>query len=231
VAALCPTLTRPFGQNKRKGAYDNLIRENHPYYITIVIHSADHFLVDQFAVILQKAKRLGTDNLFVSMLDHDSNDSAETLTDLCEAVLTLLGVPFRIRRVPGMTQDPTAAYYPLEEVHLKPSFGAAATKEKHQICSRHLAEKLHLPQRYPQNYQDQFCERSCDGLGRTYRVLHLLRPVRIMLFKRISFNLLTCIYVAGERAISKVINSDNQNLPPSQTAVPPRDKQGAIRYA
>ncbi|KIJ95825.1 hypothetical protein K443DRAFT_637773 [Laccaria amethystina LaAM-08-1] len=99
--------------------YDNLIRENHPYYITIVIHSADHFLVDQFAVILQKAKRLGTDNLFVSMLDHDSNDSAETLTDLCEAVLTLLGVPFRIRRVPGMTQDPTAAYYPLEELQLK----------------------------------------------------------------------------------------------------------------
>jgi len=27
VAALCPTLTRPFGQNKRDGAYDDLIRD------------------------------------------------------------------------------------------------------------------------------------------------------------------------------------------------------------
>ena len=119
VAALCPTLTRPFGQNKRDGAYDDLIREDHLYYIAIVIHSADHFLVDQLAVIVQMAKRLGTDNLFVSMLDYDSTDSTETLTDLCEAVLTLLGVPFRIRRVPGMTADPSAAYYPLEEAHTR----------------------------------------------------------------------------------------------------------------
>jgi hypothetical protein len=119
VAALCPTLTRPFGQNKYEGAYDDLIREDHLYYIAIVIHSADHFLVDQLAVIVQMAKRLGTNNLFVSMLDYDSTDSTETLTDLCEAVLTLLGVPFRIRRVPGMTQDPAAAYYPLEEAHMR----------------------------------------------------------------------------------------------------------------
>ncbi|KAF8882250.1 cryptococcal mannosyltransferase 1-domain-containing protein [Infundibulicybe gibba] len=119
VAALCPTLTRPFGQNKYDGAYDDLIREDHLYYIAIVIHSADHFLVDQLAVIVQMAKRLGTNNLFVSMLDYDSTDSTETLTDLCEAVLTLLGVPFRIRRVPGMTTDPAAAYYPLEEAHMR----------------------------------------------------------------------------------------------------------------
>ncbi|RDB24274.1 hypothetical protein Hypma_008551 [Hypsizygus marmoreus] len=119
VAALCPTLTRPFGQNKHDEAYDDLIREDHLYYIAIVIHSADHFLVDQLAVIVQMAKRLGTNNLFVSMLDYDSTDSTETLTDLCEAVLTLLGVPFRIRRVPGMTEDPSAAYYPLEEAHMR----------------------------------------------------------------------------------------------------------------
>jgi hypothetical protein len=119
VAAACPTLTRPFGQNKYDDAYDDLIREDHLYYIAIVIHSADHFLVDQLAVIVQMAKRLGTSNLFVSMLDYDSSDSTETLTDLCEAVLTLLGVPFRIRRVPGMTGDPSAAYYPLEEAYMR----------------------------------------------------------------------------------------------------------------
>jgi len=119
VAALCPTLTRPFGQNKHENAYDDLVDKNHLYYIGIVIHSADHFLVDQLAVIVQLAKRLGPSNLFVSMLDYDSTDSTATLTDLSEAALTLLGVPFRIRRVPGMTADPAAAYYPLEEAHTR----------------------------------------------------------------------------------------------------------------
>ncbi|KAL0948089.1 hypothetical protein HGRIS_010710 [Hohenbuehelia grisea] len=119
VAGLCPTLARPFGQNKRLGAYDELIRQNHLYYVAIVIHSADHFLVDQLAVIVQMAKRLGTSNIFVSMLDYDSTDSTETLTDLCEAVMTLLGVPYRIRRIPSMTADEAAAYYPLEEAHMR----------------------------------------------------------------------------------------------------------------
>lgn len=119
VAALCPTLARPFGQNRYENAYDDLIRQGHLYYIAIIIHSADHFLVDQLAVIVQFAKRLGTNNLFVSMVDYASTDSTETLTDLCEAVLTLLGVPFRIRRVSGMTEDPVAAYYPLEEAYMR----------------------------------------------------------------------------------------------------------------
>ncbi|KAI0739560.1 cryptococcal mannosyltransferase 1-domain-containing protein [Daedaleopsis nitida] len=119
VAALCPTLTRPFGQNKYEDAYEDLARDNHLYYVGMVIHSADHFLVDQLAVIVQLARRLGSSNLFVSMLDYGSSDSTETLTDLCEAVLTLLGVPFRIRRVPGMTDDPSAAYYPLEEAYTR----------------------------------------------------------------------------------------------------------------
>ncbi|KAI0776851.1 cryptococcal mannosyltransferase 1-domain-containing protein [Trametes elegans] len=119
VAALCPTLTRPFGQNKYEDAYEDLARQNHLYFVGMVIHSADHFLVDQLSVIVQLAKRLGPSNIFVSMLDYDSSDSTETLTDLCEAVLTLLGVPFRIRRVPGMTHDPSAAYYPLEEAYTR----------------------------------------------------------------------------------------------------------------
>ncbi|KZW03163.1 hypothetical protein EXIGLDRAFT_759047 [Exidia glandulosa HHB12029] len=119
VAAACPTLMRPFGQNKREDQYDDLARQGHLYYIAIVIHSADHFLVDQLAVIVQMAKRLGTHSLFVSMLDYDSTDATPTLTDLCEAVLTMLGIAFRIRRVPGMTEDPTASYYPLEEAYAR----------------------------------------------------------------------------------------------------------------
>lgn len=119
VASKCATLTRPFGQNKHEDAYDDLARQENLYYIGLVVHSADHFLTDQLAVIVQLARRLGTSSLFVSMLDYDSSDSTETLTDLCEAVLTLLGVPYRIRRVPGMTADPYAAYYPLEEAHTR----------------------------------------------------------------------------------------------------------------
>lgn len=119
VTAACPSLIRPFGQNKRDDSYDDLARQGHLYYIAIVIHSADHFLVDQLAVIIQMAKRLGTHSLFVSMLDYDSTDATPTLVDLCEAVLTMLGVAFRIRRVPGMTEDPTASYYPLEEAYAR----------------------------------------------------------------------------------------------------------------
>ncbi|KAG1824496.1 glycosyltransferase family 69 protein [Suillus subaureus] len=121
VAAYCPTLARPFGQNKNvdEDAYDDLANDDRLYFVAMAIHSADHFLVDQLAVIVQLAKRLGTSNVFVSMLDYDSTDSTATLTDLCEAVLTLLGVSFRIRRVPGMTEDATAAYYPLEEAYMR----------------------------------------------------------------------------------------------------------------
>jgi hypothetical protein len=131
VAALCPTLNRPFGQNKHEDAYDDLARDDRLYYIAIVIHSADHFLVDQLAVIVQMAKRLGAANIFVSMLDYYSTDSTETLTDLCEAVLTLLSVPFRIRRVPGMTADPAAAYYPLEEATMR-NLALEPLRELHQ---------------------------------------------------------------------------------------------------
>lgn len=121
VAAYCPTLARPFGQNRNieEDAYDDLAKDDQLYYIALAIHSADHFLVDQLAVIVQLAKRLGTSNLFVSMLDYGSTDSTPTLTDLCEAVLTMLGVPFRINRVPSMTEDPAAAYYPSEEAYMR----------------------------------------------------------------------------------------------------------------
>ncbi|KAH8105710.1 hypothetical protein DFH11DRAFT_1843917 [Phellopilus nigrolimitatus] len=95
-------------------AYDELIRSTQMYSVGMVIHSADLFLVDQRAVIIQMALRIGTQNIFVSMLDYDLSDSTETLLNLCEAVLTLLCVPFSIRKVPPVTEDPAAAYYPLE---------------------------------------------------------------------------------------------------------------------
>ncbi|ORY29677.1 capsular associated protein [Naematelia encephala] len=119
VAAACPTLVRPFGQNSRDDHYEDLASKDHLYYIAIVIHSADHFLVDQLAIIVQLARRLGTRNLFVSMLDQASTDSTPTLADLCEAVMTILGIAFRIRRVPPMTVDPAATYYPLEEAEAR----------------------------------------------------------------------------------------------------------------
>lgn len=119
VAAMCPTLNRPFGQHKYEDVYNDLARDDRLYYIAIIVHSADHFLVDQLAVIVQMSKRLGTSNLFVSILDYNSSDSTESLTDLCEAVLILLGIPYRIRRVPAMTEDSAAAYYPLEEASMR----------------------------------------------------------------------------------------------------------------
>jgi hypothetical protein len=76
-------------------------------------------LVDQLAIIVQLARRLGTRNLFVSMLDTASTDSTPTLADLCESVMTILGIAFRIRRVPPMTVDPAATYYPLEEAEAR----------------------------------------------------------------------------------------------------------------
>ncbi|TYJ55251.1 hypothetical protein B9479_004081 [Cryptococcus floricola] len=119
VASACPTLIRPFGQNNREDHYEDLAAKDNLYFIAIVIHSADHFLVDQLAIIVQLARRLGTRNIFVSMLDQASTDSTPTLADLCEAVMTILGIAFRIRRVPPMTVDPSAAYYPLEEAEAR----------------------------------------------------------------------------------------------------------------
>ncbi|CAG7850553.1 SubName: Full=Uncharacterized protein {ECO:0000313/EMBL:CCA69865.1} [Serendipita indica DSM 11827] len=119
VTASCATLTRPFSQNRREEAWDVLAAQNRLYYIAIIIHSADHFLVDQLAVIIQMARRIGPQSIFVSMLDYDSDDATPTLLDLCEAVLTLLAVPFRIRHVPRMTEDRKNSYYPQEEAYTR----------------------------------------------------------------------------------------------------------------
>ncbi|KAJ3509267.1 hypothetical protein NLJ89_g5316 [Agrocybe chaxingu] len=219
VAALCPTLTRPFGQNKRDNAYDDLISQDHLYYVPIVIHSADHFLVDQLAVIVQMAKRLGSNNIFVSMLDYDSTDSTETLTDLCEAVLTLLGVPFRIRRVPGMTEDPAAAYYPLEEAYM-----------------RNLAlEPLHELQ----------AKRNIK-FSRVVWLKGFTCPNDILETIKISFAneaAMVCgmdwaehngFFIFSDRWRTRDIEGDQFRQSKSSSkpdAVPPRDRQGAQRYA
>lgn len=53
------------------------------------------------------------------MLDYYSTDATPSLLDLSEAVLTLLGIPFRIRRVEGMTESDEKSYYPLEEAYTR----------------------------------------------------------------------------------------------------------------
>ncbi|GJJ12692.1 hypothetical protein Clacol_006936 [Clathrus columnatus] len=99
VVGLCPCLTRPFGQTHN----DN----------------PNHFLLDQLAVIIQLARRLGPQKLPVSTVDYGSTDSTATLLDLCEAVLILTGIPFCIRHIPSMTENPSAAYYPLKKANTR----------------------------------------------------------------------------------------------------------------
>lgn len=114
AAAACTTLTRPFAA-RTEDSYSDLSKPGRLFFFALVVHSADHFFIDQLAAIVQVSRKLGTQNIFVSILDYASSDSTPFLSDLAEAVLILLGVPFRIRRVPPMTEDPAASYYPLEE--------------------------------------------------------------------------------------------------------------------
>ncbi|KIY68164.1 glycosyltransferase family 69 protein [Cylindrobasidium torrendii FP15055 ss-10] len=219
VAALCPTLTRPFGQNRREDNYDDLVKDGQLYYIAIVIHSADHFLVDQLAVIVQLAKRLGPNNIFVSMLDYESTDSTETLTDLCEGVLILLGVPFRIRRVPAMTEDPAAAYYPLEEAHM-----------------RNLALE---PLRELQSKRDIDFHRVIWLKGFTCPT-DILETIRVSYANEAA---MVCgmdwaehngFFIFSDRWRTRDIEGDQFRQSKSSSksdAVPPRDANGAARYA
>ncbi|KAG0659798.1 Cryptococcal mannosyltransferase 1 [Rhodotorula mucilaginosa] len=119
AAAACSSLTRPFGASKKEDDWSDLARPGALYYFALVVHGADHFLIDQLAVIVQLAKRLGPQSVFVSLVDYASTDSTPFLCDLAEAVMTLLGISFRIRHVPAMTADPTASYYPLEEAYTR----------------------------------------------------------------------------------------------------------------
>ncbi|GAA6043383.1 hypothetical protein JCM8097_005297 [Rhodosporidiobolus ruineniae] len=119
AAAACSSLTRPFGTQKKEDDWSDLARPGALYYFALVVHGADHFLIDQLAVIVQLAKRLGPQSVFVSIVDYASTDSTPFLCDLAEAVMTLLGIGFRIRQVPPMTADPTASYYPLEEAYTR----------------------------------------------------------------------------------------------------------------
>jgi hypothetical protein len=119
AAAACSSLTRPFGAHRVDDAYTDLTRSGQLYYFALVVHSADHFLIDQLAAVVQLGRRLGTANIFVSLVDYGSADSTPFLCDMMDMVLTLLGISFRIRRIDPMTADPTAAYYPLEEAYTR----------------------------------------------------------------------------------------------------------------
>jgi len=224
VTALCPTLNRPFGQNVRDSLYDDLVRENHLYYVAIVIHSADHFLVDQLAVIVQMAKRLGTNNLFVSMLNYDSTDATEMLIDLCEATLTLLGVPFRIRRVPGMTEDPAAAYYPLEEAHTR----NLALEPLHELYEKRkikFARVIWLkgftcPNDILETVKISFANEAAMVCGMDWAEHNgnFIFSDRCVKFRLLRYFLcLIILYLDGELEILRVINFVNQIPPPSWT--------------
>lgn len=119
AAAACSSLTRPFGMQKKEDDWSDLSGPGSLYYFALVVHGADHFLIDQLAVIVQLSKRLGPNSLFVSLVDYSSNDSTPFICDMAEAVMILLGISFRIRQVPSMTADPTASYYPLEEAYTR----------------------------------------------------------------------------------------------------------------
>ncbi|TDL23376.1 hypothetical protein BD410DRAFT_787185 [Rickenella mellea] len=219
VAALCPTLTRPFGQNKREDVFDELIHSNHLYFVVVVIHSADHFLVDQLAVIVQMAKRLGTANLFVSMLDYNSSDSTETLTDLCEAVLIMLGIPFRIRRVPGMTTDPGTAYYPLEEAHMR----NLALEPLHE-----LREKRNIKFRRVIWIKGFTCP---NDILETMKVSEANDAAMVCGMDWAEYN---GFYIFSDRWRTRDIQGDQFRQSTSSSkpeAGPPRDKVGADRYA
>jgi hypothetical protein len=119
AAAACSSLTRPFAADRKDDAYTDLTDGGQMYYFALVVHSADHFLIDQMATIIQLSKRLGPSNIFVSLVDYASTDSTPFLCDLADMVFTLLGISFRIKRIPPMTRDPAAAYYPLEEAYTR----------------------------------------------------------------------------------------------------------------
>ncbi|KAH9811221.1 cryptococcal mannosyltransferase 1-domain-containing protein [Melampsora americana] len=118
AAAACTTLTRPFASDE-EDPYSDLSKSDMRFYFALVVHSADHFFIDQLAAIVQGAKKIGTQSIFVSIVDYASSDSTPFLCDLAEAVMLILGIPFRIRRLPPMTEDPAASYYPLEEAYTR----------------------------------------------------------------------------------------------------------------
>ncbi|GAA5930211.1 uncharacterized protein JCM15063_004746 [Sporobolomyces koalae] len=119
AAAACSSLTRPFGLAKKEDDWSDLARPGALYYFALVVHGADHFLIDQLAVIVQLSKRLGPNSVFVSLVDYASTDSTPFICDMAEAIMLLLGISYRIRQVDPMTADPTASYYPLEEAYTR----------------------------------------------------------------------------------------------------------------
>lgn len=220
----CSTLKRPFGQNSIDEHYEDLAGQGKLYYIAIIIHSADHFLVDQLAVIVQLAKRLGPQNIFVSMLDSASDDSTPTLADLSEAVLITLGIAFRIRRVPPMTVDPSAAYYPLEEATAR----NAALEPLHELFSKRNV-KFHkviwlkgftCPNDILESLRVSEVNRAAMVCGMDWAehngfFIFSDRYVAFLLWSSLPL----IILADGERGISKATCSDKQNQTPSPKLV------------
>ncbi|KIJ99625.1 hypothetical protein K443DRAFT_123143 [Laccaria amethystina LaAM-08-1] len=157
----------------------------------------------KLAVIVQMEKRLGTNNLFVSMLDYHSDNLTETLIDL-------------IRRVPGMTQDPSAAYRPLEEANMR---NLALTPLQELEVKRNIK------------------------FASVIWLKGFTCPNNILETIKISFAAMVCgmdwaehdgflIFSGCWRMRHIEGDQFKQSKPSSEpNAVPPRDKQGDIHYA
>lgn len=113
----CASLNRPY--TNEADAYHDLSDKSQTYYFALVLHSAEHFVIDHLSSVIQVSRRLGPENMFVSVVDYGSNDSTAFLCDLTEMVLVLLNIPFKIRRVELMHATADASYYPLEEAYTR----------------------------------------------------------------------------------------------------------------
>ncbi|EGG02542.1 uncharacterized protein MELLADRAFT_91337 [Melampsora larici-populina 98AG31] len=92
AAAACTTLTRPFASDE-EGPHADLLKP------------------------AMSSKKVGTQTIFVLIVDYASSNSTPFFCDLAEAVMLILGIPFRMRLLPQMTEDPAASYYRLEEAY------------------------------------------------------------------------------------------------------------------
>jgi hypothetical protein len=151
----------------------------------------------------------------VSMLDYDSTDSTETLTDLCEAVLTLLDVPFRIKRVSGMTEESAAAYYPLEEAYMH-NLALEPLHELYHKRSIEISRVIWLkgftcPNDILETIKISFANEAAMVCGMDWAEHNgfFIFSDRCIVFKKNLF------FIDGGRAMSRAINSVNLNLHPN----------------
>jgi hypothetical protein len=164
------------------------------------------------------------------MLDYDSTDSTETLTDLCEAVLTLLDVPFRIKRVSGTTEESAAAYYPLEEVYMR-NLALEPLHELYHKRSIEISRVIWLkgftcPNDILETIKISFANEAAMVCGMDWAEHNgfFIFSDRCVVFKKNLF------FIDGGRAMSRDDQFCQSKSSSKPDAVPPRDRQGALHY-